>query len=155
MGKPTSVLVTLIITGLFAGTLPSYTLADQIERLFSSPDERIHIDTLRQKNVFDAVASKETENRRLLDLIPKAPVTFNGIVKRSDGRVSYWVNGHETQQQDNAAVKIVRGPNQKHQIILKSQILQSKQRIKPGQSWELIGNKVIEGYPSKSVPADE
>ena len=157
MRKPKFVLTTLFAAGLFVNTLPSYTLADEIERLFSTPDERMHIDTLRQKNVFDVTVIKEKEDRPLLDLIPKAPVTFNGIVKRDDGRVSYWINGRETQQKDNNAIKILRGPNRQHQIVLKSQILQTKKRIKPGQTWELIGNKVVEGYATtpKAKPDKE
>ena len=104
IGIPGSVLLLLLF--LFP-TEDAYA-QPRIGRLFSSPEQRIELDRLRDDPGLGAEAEAEAETEPAAGRTgpesrpapasspPAFPVTVNGVVLRSDGRRVAWVNGAET-----------------------------------------------------------
>ena len=73
----------LILLALCAAALPGHTLADP-GRLFFTPAQRAQLEQMRARP-----ATRDAVSRP--DYIP--PVRFDGVVVRSDGKSTRWVNG--------------------------------------------------------------
>lgn len=110
--------------------LPSLAVADgfdeaQLERLFTSETARSEIDRRRdQQNV-----SSTTEQTG------KSPATIkvNGIVRRSDGKNTVWVNGRSVEDRSTSnGVRVVsRGDDDTVSVFVDGE----KVRMKPGETW--------------------
>jgi len=94
----------LLAAGIFA-TAPRYAQAQQLERLFFTPEQRAALDARRKARVPDKPAAEP---------VAELPVTrINGAVRRADGRSTVWVNGEtipEGAQADGPRV-LPRSPN--------------------------------------------
>lgn len=55
-------------------------------RLFYTPEQRAGLEQARQHHVTEVKATQPDSANR--------PLTFNGVVLRSDGRNTEWINGH-------------------------------------------------------------
>jgi len=129
-------------------------------RLFFTPEQRARLDASRR----EALANL---NRPAAPLAPAAPkaappkvVTLQGVVKRSDGETTVWVNGKAVNARfgdsDIGAGSIARDsvgidlPGTKRRV-----------RLKVGQSMEATSGTIEEGYrrrrtlPSAAVPMDD
>jgi len=105
----------------------------KIGRLFFSPDERAMLDRMRQKSGGTTVSSTEQ-------------ITLNGIVRRSSGKTTAWINQlpqHENETPQGVAVQ--QGPTSKPSAVL---LLPSgkKVNLKAGQTFDTAKGKVREGY---------
>jgi hypothetical protein len=105
----------------------------KIGRLFFSPDERAMLDRTRQKSGGSTVSSSEQ-------------ITLNGIVRRSSGKTTAWIN--QVPQHDNEAsqgVAVQQGRTSKPSALL---LLPSGKKInlKAGQTFDTAKGKVHEGY---------
>ena len=104
--------------------------AEPLGRLFFSADERAMLDQQRQKN---GGFSTSTER-----------ITLNGIVRRSSGKTTAWINQlpqHENETPQGVAVN----PTSKPSAVL---LLPSgkKVNLKAGQTFDAAKGKVREGY---------
>ncbi len=92
-------LLATLIVGL--AVCPTASAEDELGRLFFTPERRQHLDRLRQFNI----QQKEE--------IPADPtLTINGVVTRSSGKRTVWVNGvaqNEREAQSGATIT----PNRK------------------------------------------
>jgi hypothetical protein len=109
------------------------TESHKIGRLFFSPDERAMLDRTRQKSGGSAVSSSEQ-------------ITLNGIVRRSSGKTTAWIN--QVPQHENEApqgVAVQQGRTSKPSALL---LLPSGKKIdlKAGQTFDTAKGKVREGY---------
>lgn len=86
MHSPSIPLIRLFSMALLA-LAPGLAAADSTERLFFTPQERAALDL--QRNTGDGAVSVETVGAPLLG----REITLNGIVKRSGGKSTVWVNG--------------------------------------------------------------
>lgn len=72
----------LLACGLVAATLPVATLAQELGRLFFTPQQRQELDRRREANIHEsATATVESS------------MTINGHVARSSGKTTTWING--------------------------------------------------------------
>lgn len=105
----------------------------KIGRLFFSPDERAMLDQIRQKSSGSTLSATEQ-------------ITLNGIVRRSSGKTTSWIN-HVPQQENEApqGVAVKQGPTSKPSAVL---LLPSgkKVNLKAGQTFDTTKGKVREGY---------
>jgi hypothetical protein len=106
-----TLLVTLLAT-FFAGLLPAHAeeRQDELGRLFFTPERRQALDRQRQLNI------KEKQE------IPEDPtLTINGLVTRSSGKRSTWING-VLQNENESPSGVTVTPNRRDpgKIIVKS-----------------------------------
>lgn len=96
----------------------------ELGRLFYTPEQRQGLENARTQNQTGVVSSSR---------IPPKPLTYDGVVLRSDGRSTRWLNG---KPQSGGGYSITtRG-----------------KRLKPGQTIE--GNQVYEAHGIRRVEAD-
>ena len=130
-----------------------------IGRLFFTPEQRDQLDAGRR----DAIANRNRPPPTKAAPAPKAPppqvVTLHGVVKRSDGAATVWVNGRPVssrfEEADIGAGTIARDsvgvavPGSKRRV-----------RLKVGQSLEAMSGTIEEGYrrrrtlPTPAVPVE-
>ena len=115
------------------------TESHKIGRLFFSPDERAMFDRLRQKRGGSTVSATEQ-------------ITLNGIVRRSSGKTTAWINQlpqHENETPQGIAVR--QGQASKPSALL---LLPSGRQVnlKAGQTFDATKGKVREGYEGTTAP---
>jgi len=142
------ILISLIIFTLSAPAVS----AEEFGRLFTSPQERRQLDTLRQ-NQPDAALEPglilEQPNKNASDELP-TQIKFSGYVKRSDGQYMVWVNGISALSGSNLPVDRVRFSKDSNKAILETNAYRAS--MEPGQVWSLDDNSVAEGYLSNRKP---
>jgi hypothetical protein len=113
--------------------------AETLGRLFFSPDQRAQLDMLRTKRV---VASQTKEEP------PPEVVTYNGIVRRSDGKTTVWVNNQSMSEADLRDKPAIAGRvSRDGKIVLQAtQPGTARTQLKVGQSAELLSGQVAESY---------
>jgi len=113
--------------------------AETLGRLFFSPDQRAQLDMLRTKRV---VASQTKEEP------PPEVVTYNGIVRRSDGKTTVWVNNQALSEADLRDKPAIAGRvSRDGKIVLQAtQPGTARTQLKVGQSAELLSGQVAESY---------
>lgn len=107
--------------------------AEPLGRLFFNPDERAMLDRMRQKSSGSMVSATEQ-------------ITLNGIVRRSSGKSTIWINQVPQRENENPqGVTIQQGKTSKPSAVL---LLPSgkKVEIKPGQTFDAGKGKIREGY---------
>lgn len=108
--------------------------APQLGRLFSTPDERAALDA--QRGAPGAVAAPAPPPVAAEPAPPAPPLTLNGIVKRSSGKSTVWLNQVPQDDQRNVSgVALSLRSASGHRLILK-----------PGQSVDLNDGSVREAH---------
>lgn len=130
----------LLVVALLMGALPAANAADAIGRIFFSPDQRAQLDLARSQRVVASQAKDEP--------VPEF-VTYNGIVRRSDGKATVWVNNKAMSDSELGVAQPLSGRIDRNGQIL----LQAPQasgagslQLKVGQSAELLSGRVDETY---------
>lgn len=123
---------------------PVANAADTIGRLFFTPEQRTQLDTLRIKKVV-AVQTKDEP--------PPEIVTYSGIIRRTDGKTTVWVNNKALSEADLRNQPSVSGRvSRDGQILLEAG--SGKMQLKVGQSAELLSGRVAESYSAvQATPA--
>ena len=122
--------------------MPIVRAADPVPigRIFFTPEQRAQLDLLRTQK---AVASQVRD-----EPIPEN-VTYNGIVRRSDGKTTVWVNNEAmTDAELRVKQSIVGRVDRNGRILLQTpQATGAAQlQLKVGQSAELLSGKIDETY---------
>ena len=131
------------LTALLLLALPQIAQAADpvpVGRIFFTPEQRAQLDLLRTQK---AVASKVRD-----EPVPEN-VTYNGIVRRSDGKATVWVNNEAmTDAELRVKQSIVGRIDRNGQILLQTpQVTGAGQlQLKVGQSAELLSGKIDETY---------
>ncbi len=134
------------LLALFAG-VPAHAQERMAGRLFFTPEQRDQLDAGRREAIANRNRPAPTPARSAP--VPKAPppqvVTLHGVVKRSDGEATVWVNGRPVssrfEEADIGAGTIARDsvgfavPGSKRRV-----------RLKVGQSLEAMSGTIEEGY---------
>jgi hypothetical protein len=121
---------------LMIAFLPGHAVcagAEPLGRLFFSPDERAMLDRMRQKNSGSAASAT-------------AQITLNGIVRRSSGKTTAWIN--QVPQNENETpqgIAVQQGKTSKPSALL---LLPSGKQVqlKAGQTFDTARGKIREGY---------
>ena len=115
-------------------------------RIFFTPEQRAQLDLLRTQK---AVASQVRD-----EPIPEN-VTYNGIVRRSDGKTTVWVNNEAmTDAELRVKQSIVGRIDRNGQITLQATQAAGTLQLKVGQSAELLSGRVGEAYAMpRAAPA--
>lgn len=105
-------------------------------RLFFTPSQRDALDKARQQNLNMETANNTTEDS----------ITLNGVVKRSDGRHTVWINSKAFEE----GIKINRDSKSGNYNV---QLPYSEQnvRLKVGQRLDSVSGKIEEAYHEKAA----
>jgi hypothetical protein len=108
---------------------------EALGRLFYSPAQRAALDA----NVRSA--SKETRPA------PVPPsVTVNGVVTRSDGEATVWIDGRAYHRGDTGKVQIRVEPDDPAQVELKVQGVPQRQSVRVGQRLDPATGQTLEAF---------
>jgi len=108
-------------------------------RLFTSPADRAQLDALRAASVnVQTAAPPAVETGAVAPAPPPEPMVLNGIVKRSDGKNTVWLN--QTPQNDTPNLRSAKGA-------LSLRLPSGRQVIlQPGQRYDPLDDKVKEAH---------
>ena len=128
---------------------PGVVSAETLGRLFSTPEKRQELDEFRNnpdlgEEVVPAVVEALDPNSG-----PVVPtITFNGIVLRSDGQNSSWINGSQIQSGQSTKEGIDVQPSTDGGGSVKLILPAGTQTIslKPGQKIDLTTGSLLEAY---------
>ncbi len=120
---------------------------ERLGRLFFTPAQRASLDVARSQRARTAVDTEKTEQEAAP--VPQT-ITYSGVLRRSDGKTTVWINNQPVHDRDSAgAAAIVGRVRPDGSVTL--QVPQSGRSVilKPGQSVELLSGAVEEGYSRK------
>jgi len=134
---------------LMVASVPGVSADEQVGRLFSTPAERVELDLLRsglvKKKVLSGVVGEGAENAP--PPAPAEPLVLNGLVRRSDGRTTVWVNGQRLEPRGGNGKVTLRGrADRSNRVMLRLSKEPKNIRLKPGQAWDPVTREVIQHY---------
>jgi hypothetical protein len=138
----------------------------EIGTLFTSPEEREYLDYLREENLRQSRANTFNIQE---DVIPDIPTIqndeaeevrpevalykFGGIMVRRNGSRLVWLNGAQVAERDlpgNMSL-VVSGSESILNIRANGNVF----RLKPGQTADVTGNRVLEPFQQSMTPASQ
>ncbi|MFO1434926.1 MAG: hypothetical protein U1F34_00605 [Gammaproteobacteria bacterium] len=169
-GKPSRLLIAAIAIAGFGMFRAPPLQAEDLGRLFLTPEQRAELERLRNGIVETppvvvpppvveqppAVVQSdlpppvpELGAEHILPIAPPPavpPITVNGVVLRSNGQGTAWVNGQNTSDGDFSADNIrVERPRSKV-VQLRTPENLPDVRLKPGQTYNPATNTIVEPY---------
>jgi hypothetical protein len=137
----------LLLVILILHTSPSG--AADFGRLFFTPVQRATLDNARKQNIRAEIGS---ENKDESEPVPQN-ISIDGLVKRSDGKSTVWVNNRAVNEQQAGGVGIATRKQDNH---VRLTVPESGHIIdlKVGQTVEVITGTVAEGYEKGALPAE-
>ena len=136
---------------------PPVIAAEPLGRLFFTPDQRASLDTARTKRTRNTVATEESAAEKPPPPPQPEHVTYGGLVRRSDGKTTVWLNDRAVQDKDLGAGSSITGRIRPDGSVT-IQGAQSGRSVdlKVGQSAELLSGTVEERYTrSRTAPKPE
>lgn len=131
----------LVVIALGMTAFPAQAADIAAGRIFFTPEQRTQLDMLRKQK---AIASQARD-----EPVPET-VTFNGIVRRNDGKTTVWLNNEALSESDlQNKQSIVGSIGRDGRVTL--QAPQSAVQLKVGQSATLFSGKVDESFTQRPV----
>lgn len=117
---------------------------EQLGRLFFTPAQRASLDGARSQRARAALSTEKTEQEATP--VPQT-ITYSGVLRRSDGKTTVWINNQPVHDREPAGGGIIVGRVRPDGSVT-LQVPQSGRNVilKPGQSVELLSGAVEEGY---------
>lgn len=123
--------------------------ADNLGRLFFTPAQRAQLDTARRQRAHRPAIEAAAEESP-----PAAIVTYSGVVQRSDGHSTVWINNRAVRDRarmDAAEPRARVDAYGAASITLPQQ--QRSIRLKVGQTADVASGRVVESYARRPAPA--
>lgn len=133
----------LAILVLFAAMTQAAQAAETFGRIFYTPEQRAQLDSLRKQRAIVSQARDEPA--------PET-VTYNGIVRRSDGKTVVWMNNQPLSDAElRSGQALVGSIGRDGKLTLSSQQGGDgpKLELKVGQSATLLSGKVDESFAQR------
>ncbi|HTS55557.1 MAG TPA: hypothetical protein VMH26_19980 [Burkholderiales bacterium] len=151
------VFVAILLTEL---AVSGFAQEPALGRLFLTPEQRAALDNARRNKIrVEAMVSAAEKKPRIP---PAKSVTINGVVSRSDGESTIWVNGRPTEGQTQDGMRVAIAPGSQSSVVLREPAKGKQVRLKVGQHADLISGRIDEPYerrrtaappPSSTAPA--
>lgn len=139
---------------LAAPAMPAFAAeqAPPLGRLFFTPEQRVKLDDARSKKTRVTLTTEKPEE--VAPPPPPAPevVTYRGIVQRSDGQTTVWLNDRPVTEKDKVSGSIVGTVRPDGRITVQGQQSGRSADLKVGQRAELLSGAVEEGYARLPTP---
>ena len=127
---------------------PEKPAAEPLGRIFFTPAQRASLDIARTRRARNTLATERSDE-------PAAPVaqsiTYDGMVRRSDGKSTVWINSRAYNENEQVSGPVVGRVRPDGGVRL--QLPQSSRSVdlKVGQTVELVSGAVEEPYSRKPV----
>lgn len=133
---------------------PPAGAAEPVGRLFFTPDQRASLDAARSKRTRTAVATEKTDE---VAAPPPGPevVSYDGLVRRSDGGTTVWLNNRAVSEKEAAESKLVRRLRPDGAVTLQGQQSGRNVTLKVGERAELLSGTIEEPYQRRPTPKPE
>lgn len=128
---------------IVAALLASTATAAELGRLFFTPTQRATLDTARKQNIRTEIGN-ESEQPSNAAPTPQN-VSVNGLIKRSDGKNTIWLNNRAVTEQHPGPIGAVIGKND-DRVLLNVPESGRKLDLKVGQSVEIVSGTIEESY---------
>lgn len=126
---------------------PAVSAAEPVGRLFFTPAQRASLDVARSRRARTTLSTEQSE-----EAAPVAQtITYSGMVRRSDGKSTLWVNNRAISDNEAATGAIVGSVRPDGSVTLSLPQSGRSVDLKPGQSIELLSGTIEEGYSRKPV----
>ena len=143
-----------LILWLFFITGPAWA-ADGLGRLFLTPEQRAQLETVRAQRDRRLPVIVETEVAPTL--APAAPtgpdvVTYSGMVRRSDGKSTVWINGKPLTERSKGDGDIdILGVRRDGEVAVAIPQAERKASLRVGQSLEVTSGTIEESYARRAT----
>ena len=142
------------ILGLFFSTGPAWA-ADGLGRLFLNPEQRAQLETVRAQRDRRLPIIVETEAApTLAPVAPTGPevVTYSGMVSRSDGKSTVWINGRPLTERSKGDGEIdILGVRRDGAVAVAIPQADRKASLRVGQSLEVTSGTIEESYARRAT----
>jgi len=129
---------------LIALAAPAAAADAPLGRLFFTPSQRASLDVARSHRTRATVATERTDED--VQPVPQT-ITYGGMVRRSDGRTTVWLNDHAIDEQKAASGStIIRRVRPDGAVTLEVPQSSRSVDLKVGQSVEVLSGSIGEGY---------
>lgn len=131
--------------------LPGFAQEPALGRLFLTPEQRAALDNARRNNIRAEAMVATAEKKPKIP--PARSVTINGVVSRSDGESTIWVNGRPTEGETQDGMRVVIAPGSQSSVVLREPAKGKQVRLKVGQHADLISGRIDEPYERRRTTA--
>jgi len=120
---------------------------ERLGRLFFTPAQRASLDVARSQRARAALSTEKPEQEAAP--VPQT-ITYSGVLRRSDGKTTVWINNQPVNDQESAGAAAIVGQVRRDGSVM-LQVPQSGRSVilKPGQSVELLSGAVEEANSRK------
>jgi hypothetical protein len=139
----------LAILVVLAAMTQTAQAAEALGRIFYTPEQRAQLDNLRKQRAIVSQARDEPA--------PET-VTYNGIVRRSDGNTVVWMNNQplsDTELRSRQTLVGSIGRDGRLTLNNPEGIRGPKLELKVGQSATLLSGKVDDSFATKKLPLEK
>ncbi len=126
--------------------------AAELDRMFYTPAQRATLDNARKQNI-RAEISSDNEQQTAAAPVPQN-VSVNGVIRRSDGKNTIWLNNRVISEQQKSGVNASVGKND-NRVRLSMPESGRGVDLKVGQTVEIVSGTVEESYLRRPAPKPE
>ncbi len=120
--------------------------AAELGRMFYTPAQRATLDTARKQNIRTEIGTDDSEAQQKPVAAPLPQnISVNGIIRRSDGKNTIWLNERPVDERQTGGVKAAIGKND-NRVRLSVPESGRSVDIKVGQTVEMVSGAVDESY---------
>ena len=135
-------------------TPPAARPPQPLGRMFFTPAQRTQLDVARTQRARTTLATEKTEE--VLTAAPVAQsITYDGVVLRSDGKSTVWLNNRPVNDKEPAGAVVVGRIRADGGVSLQMPQSGRTVELKPGQSIELLSGAIEESFSRKPVVQPE
>ena len=137
---------------LVLGLSPAWAADAGLGRLFFTPAERNALEEARRKNLRAEIQAAEKAKP---ERAPVRNVSVSGLVRRSDGESTVWVNGKPTDGATVDGLKVRVTAGQQAAVIVHEPERGRTVRLKVGQRADILTGRIEEGYERREAAAPQ
>ncbi len=150
---------------IFACMAEIAVAADGLGRLFFSPAQRAQLDAVRaqrDRRLPVTASSASSDTTELPAPLGPDVVTYEGVVRRSDGKSTVWINGRPMTERTRDGDVNVLGVRRDGSVSVAVPQADRSASLRVGQSMDVVSGRIEEPYardvtrlrpPAKPVPA--
>ncbi len=116
----------------------------ELGRMFFTPAQRATLDNARRQNIRAEISNDGEQQPAPAAPVPQN-VSVNGLIKRSDGKNTVWINNRAVTEQQPGAIGAVIGKSD-NRVQLNVPESDRKLDLKVGQSVEIVSGTIEESY---------
>jgi hypothetical protein len=139
---------------VFTGMAGIAVAADEFGRLFFSPAQRAQLDAVRAKRDRRLPMTETADTTESsLPSVPQGPdvVTYNGVVRRSDGKSTVWINGKPMTERTQGSDVSVLGVRRDGAVSVAVPQADRSASLRVGQSMEVMSGTIEEPYARRAT----